>query len=119
MQYVWRHDSVENRRISSVEGRELTAPGSVRCLADSEQQLLVEVTMSGASPPHMHDHDSVGYVVSGRVLMRIDGDEHELLPGDGFHHPPGVVHEMEALEVSTVWLEIKSPPVRTWETPAR
>lgn len=115
MQYVWRHDSVENRWISSVEGQPLTAPGSVRCLAESEKQLLIEVTMSGASLPHVHDHDSVGYVVSGRVRMRIDGREHELLSGDGFYHPPGVVHEMEALEVPSVWLEIKSPPIRTWE----
>lgn len=116
MTSAWLRDEAETVVMSTVEGRSLGSPAEVRVLAESSIMLLTEVTMSSASPPHVHEHDSVGYVLSGRVRMCIGGEEHELGPGDGFHHPAGVEHEMVVLSCPTVWIEIKSPPVRTWLT---
>jgi quercetin dioxygenase-like cupin family protein len=106
----------EHHVITSVEGRPISVPTEVRVLAEGEDMIVLEVEMGegGSSPEHVHDHESVGYLVRGRARTVIDGVAHELAPGDGFLHPPGVRHSMHALAPGTVWLEIKSPPARTW-----
>ena len=113
---VIAHDAAERHDITTVEGEPLDPPATVRVLGDGQQMLLVEVVMpaGGSSPPHVHDHESVGYVVRGRVQTQIAGVGQELGPGDGFRHPPGVEHSMRALDDGATWLEVKSPPTRTW-----
>ena len=117
MNHVVRSDEAEVVTLDKVEGHQLDRPAKVRVLAEAESMLLLEVTMSGESPPHVHQHDSVGYVVSGRVRMRVAEETWELGAGDSFYHPPDVVHQMVALGGPAVWLEIKSPPARTWLPP--
>lgn len=106
----------ERRDITHVEGVELGSPATIRVLSEGPAMLLVEVTMppDGYSRPHTHEHESVGYLVSGRAQTVIEGVEYELAPGDGFRHPTGALHSMKALDQGAVWLEIKSPPERTW-----
>lgn len=113
---VVRNDDAERHQVRQVEGKELPSPAEVRVLAEGDRMIVLEVVMpaEGASPAHVHDHESVGYVVRGRVRMGLGDDVHDLDPGDGFRHPPGVEHSMAALEGDAVWLEIKSPPARTW-----
>lgn len=113
---VTRNVDAEAAEIGQVEGRSLRTPAAVRVLASTGRMLMLEVTMPAgeSSPPHVHDHESVGYVVRGRVRTVIGGTGYDLEPGDGFTHPPGVAHEMTAVGGSAVWLEIKSPPQRTW-----
>lgn len=110
------NDAAEHHQITHVEGVPLSNPVDVRVLAEGEDMILIEVTFPPGqySSPHTHDHESVGYLVSGSARTVIDGEEYILKPGDGFRHPPHVLHNMEALEDGAVWLEIKSPPVRTW-----
>ncbi len=65
-------------------------------------------------PEHAHkDHESICYLVSGRVRVVIEGESWIAEPGDVWVHPPGVKHYHEALEDS-VQIEIKSPPTKTW-----
>lgn len=111
------HEGCETITISEVEGQPLTAPAVVRVLGEGQDMLTLEVTMPAGqgSRPHQHDHESVGYVVRGRVRMRVGDETTELGPGDGFLHPAGVVHELTAIDGEAVWLEVKSPPTRTWE----
>lgn len=106
----------EHHRITHVEGVLLSGPVDVRVLSEGEDMILLEVTMppNAASNPHTHDHESVGYLVSGRAQTVVDGVTYNLEPGDGFRHPTGVVHHMRALGDGAVWLEVKSPPTRTW-----
>lgn len=106
----------ETHEIHTVEGDTLSSPAVVKILAEGESMILLEVYMpeGGESPPHTHDHESVGYVVSGQVTSIIDGVTHDMGPGDGFRHPPKIVHNMKAGSGGAVWLEIKSPPSRTW-----
>jgi quercetin dioxygenase-like cupin family protein len=113
---VVRNDVAERHDITQVEGVPLDVAVTVRVLSEGGEMLVLEVTMppGESSPPHVHDHDSVGYVVRGRASTVIDGITYELHAGDGFRHPPGIEHSMAALDEGAVWLEIKSPPTRTW-----
>ncbi len=77
------------------------SPSSMVVHLDLEQGYL--------QPGHVHpDHDSLGFVVSGRIRMVVDGVEATLEPGDAWHHPRGSFHITEALEASTA-LEIHVP----------
>lgn len=110
------NNDAELHSITHVEGVPLTSSVDVRVLSEGDDMILLEVTMPAgqASLPHTHNHESVGYLVSGRAQTVIDGTTYELAPGDGFRHPIGVVHNMRAMDEGAVWLEIKSPPSRTW-----
>lgn len=102
--------------VNQVEGHPMAHPAEARVLAHGDRMLVVEVVMPAGqgSPEHVHDHESVGYVVRGRVRSTIDGTTYDLGPGDGFRHPEGVVHDMAALGEEAVWVEVKSPPATTW-----
>jgi quercetin dioxygenase-like cupin family protein len=60
------------------------------------------------APRHVHTHESLVYVVKGKVKTVVGDDTHVLEPGDVCRHPAGVPHSVEALEES-VMVEIKSP----------
>lgn len=106
----------ETNFIERVEGVEMSTPVAVRVLAETDQLLLLETEMPAGvgSPLHVHEHQSVGYVVSGHVRLVVDGEVHELGPGDGFFHPIGAKHSMTAVGGDAVWVEVKHPPTRTW-----
>lgn len=97
-----------------VEDGELT----LKQLMVGEDILFVEAFKGKGmlDPMHTHvDHESVGYLLSGRLRLVIDGREFVAEPGDTWIHPRGVPHQSEALEDS-VQLEVKSPPRKTWRT---
>jgi quercetin dioxygenase-like cupin family protein len=56
----------------------------------------------------IHTHESVVYVVKGKVKSTVGEDEFIMGPGDVCRHPIGVLHGLEAIEDSVV-VEIKSP----------
>ena len=116
MRTVTPNAAGERVEVTSVEGRPLSSPAVVRVLGEGEHMITLEVTMPAneGSPPHVHDHESVGYVVRGHVRMTVDGETYDLEPGDGFLHPAGSEHSLQALDGGAVWLEVKTPPVRTW-----
>ena len=103
-------------RITEVEGRPLGSAVELRTLAATPRMVFVECrfTKGQASQPHQHpDHDSIVYVVRGKVKVAIAGEEFIAGPGDTWYNEPGVVHHIEALEDS-VSVEVKSPPVKAW-----
>jgi len=59
-------------------------------------------------PLHAHTHESVVYVVKGKVKSTVGSEEYILGPGDVCRHPKGVLHGIEAIEESVV-VEIKAP----------
>jgi quercetin dioxygenase-like cupin family protein len=61
-----------------------------------------------ASKLHAHAHESVLYVVSGKIRTTVGSESVVLGPGDVGRHPQGIPHSVEALE-ETVFVEIKSP----------
>ena len=96
--------------IKSVEGEATAGALFIRPLITGEEMSLMEIQLSAgaASRPHAHDHESLIYVVKGK-LKAVVGDMTSVLgPGDVCRHPRGVSHLLEALEDSTI-VEIKSP----------
>jgi quercetin dioxygenase-like cupin family protein len=95
----------------TVEGLPLVGgEGRFRLLetASSGLAYLIHYPAGVSSPPHAHDHDSIVYVLSGRLRGAVDGVEAVLEPGASVVHPRGVTHRVEAL-MDSMWVEFKSP----------
>jgi quercetin dioxygenase-like cupin family protein len=75
-----------------------------------EKTLLSEFKLDKGSavPLHRHAQEQTGFLVSGRILLVMAGDRHELEPGDSWAIPGGVEHGAEALEDSLL-VEVFSP----------
>lgn len=95
-----------------VEGLPFSGRVSLKAMLSGGQMVMIEMRYprGASSPEHSHDHESVCYVVSGRVRGVIDGAESILEAGDACLHPKGVPHSVEALEDALI-VEIKSPAV--------
>ena len=99
---ITRHDSVPYA---------LALPGiERRTLCHGERMLMTEFRLKGGSvlPAHAHPHEQTGYLVSGRLRLRIGAEERELAPGDSWSIPGGVEHQAAILE-DAVALEVFSP----------
>jgi quercetin dioxygenase-like cupin family protein len=82
----------------------------IKPLLRGEHMSLMEVHLQPgvASAIHAHAHESLLYVVRGKVKTVVGGETVVLGPGDVGCHPAAVPHSVEALE-ETVFVEIKSP----------
>lgn len=60
-------------------------------------------------PTHAHPHEQVGHVVSGRLRFRIDEEERELGPGDGYAIPGGTHHGCVAVGGEAVAVDSFTP----------
>lgn len=61
----------------------------------AEVTQFVGVVEPCRAPDHSHTYDEVGYIVEGRGIAHIDGEEIPLRPGSCFHLPPEQVHCIE------------------------
>jgi len=83
----------------------------IKAITGRAAQLCMIKLLPGQTSEHSHAEEQLGYILSGRVVMKIGHEEKELGPGDGYlvpthvHHAFSVVGE-EALE----YLEIFCPP---------
>lgn len=114
--YVGLNAQVPAERLASVEGRGESLDVSVKPLLVGEEGLLLEIVQAKGVlvPRHQHDdHESLIYLVRGRMRLVIDGTETLVGPGDAWIHPRGVPHHSEALE-ECVTIEVKTPPKKTW-----
>jgi quercetin dioxygenase-like cupin family protein len=106
-----RNADVKAMAVSAVEGKP-TYGGEllVKPLIKGDEMTFLEIRYAGGvgSPLHTHTHESIAYVVKGKVKSTVDGEEFIMGPGDVCRHPAGVLHGLEALEESLV-VEIKSP----------
>jgi quercetin dioxygenase-like cupin family protein len=82
-----------------------------RTLASGQSMMICEFTFEAnvEIPIHTHPHEQVGYIISGRVRMTIDGKSSELLPGDSYYAPSNVPHGAFTLE-PTVIVDTFNPP---------
>ncbi len=102
--------------ITAVEGVREQGHLVVKKLLVGEEILMLEVFRGKGliDPVHKHmDHESMGYLISGKLRLVIGGKEMIAGPGTAWVHPVGVDHFSEALE-ECHQLEIKSPPMKTW-----
>jgi len=87
-------------------------PGiSRRLLVHGPALMLVEFTFEGGRdlPIHTHPHEQVGYIVSGRVRLNMNGEIRDLGPGDSYHALPNVPHGAFICE-PTVVVDAFTPP---------
>jgi quercetin dioxygenase-like cupin family protein len=82
----------------------------VKPMLKGDEMTIMEIhyTPGVGAPLHVHTHESLVYVVKGKVKTVVGDEEFVLSPGDVCRHPAGVLHSVEALEESTM-VEIKSP----------
>ena len=52
------------------------------------------VEAGGAVHPHSHNTHEYYYILSGRGVMMIEGEEREVVPGDFIHIPPESEHSI-------------------------
>ena len=105
---------VDERRSSQLRyGR-----GSVERLVDADigavdVDLHVNRIRAGTAPGPYHLHttsENVYLVVAGDVVVRIDGEDHRLGPGDAAFIPPGIAHSATNVgSVDAELIEIYAP----------
>jgi mannose-6-phosphate isomerase-like protein (cupin superfamily) len=113
-----RNADIAAEAIKSLEGMPEGKGGhlSIKPLMVGQDMVFLEAHREKGliDPEHAHpDHESICYLVKGKVRVVIAGEEFIAEPGDTWIHPAGVPHFHEALEDS-VQIEIKSPPKKTW-----
>ncbi len=111
-------DDVPIERLAAVEGIKPKGRVEVRRIMVGSEILMLHVFREKGlvDPVHKHmDHETVAYLIKGRLRLVIGGKEFIAEPGTSWIHPRGVEHYSEALE-DCEQLEIKSPPRKTWVT---
>jgi quercetin dioxygenase-like cupin family protein len=95
----------------SSNGYRTVAPGiDLRVLCHGETTLLAEfhLTAGHELPSHHHVHEQTGYLVRGRILLRIGDENHEVGPGDSWCIAGGTAHGATILE-DAIAIEVFSP----------
>jgi len=97
--------------VKSVEGKAVYGGDlMVKPLIKGDEMTFLEIRYAAGvgAPLHTHTHESIAYVVKGKVKSTVGSEEFIMGPGDVCRHPTGVLHGLEAIEDSVV-VEIKSP----------
>jgi quercetin dioxygenase-like cupin family protein len=111
-------EAIAPERLASVEGVRPQGKVEVRRVMVGNEILMLHVLREKGliDPVHKHDdHETVAYLIKGRLRLVIGGEEFIAEAGTSWRHPRGVEHFSEALE-DCEQLEIKSPPRKTWTT---
>ena len=106
-----RNADVEAVAVSAVEGKPMYGGHMlVKPLIKGDEMTFLEIHYAAGvgAPLHSHTHESVAYVVKGKVKSTVGSEEFIMGPGDVCRHPKGVLHGLEAIEDSVV-VEVKSP----------
>lgn len=81
-----------------------------KTLVYGDKTLLTEYKMLKGKklPMHNHPYEQTGYVVSGHIILTIDGERYDMTPGDSWAIPGNIQHGAEIKEDS-VLIDIFSP----------
>ena len=99
--WVFHRDALPQEAAPGVVRRVLAFNGQLMCVENRFQQGAVGTL-------HSHPHTQITYVVSGRFSFTIDGESHEVGPGDTMLKTDGVLHGSTCLEEG-VLLDIVNP----------
>ena len=106
-----RNADVKAVAVRAVEGKPMYGGDMlVKPLMKGDEMTFLEIHYAAGvgAPLHAHTHESIAYVVKGKVKSTVGLEEFIMGPGDVCRHPKGVLHGLEAIEESVV-VEIKSP----------
>ena len=78
--------------VKSIEGKPMNGDLLVKPLIKGDEMTLLEIhyTPGVGAPLHIHDHESLAYVVKGKVKMTVGKEVYILGPGDVCRHPQGI-----------------------------
>jgi len=96
---------------AEVAGHVIQGEGGGELLVKGGQTMLVRLQLRAGfdQDGHRHDdHESIGYVLSGRVEMSIGDTTSNLTAGSTWYHPRGVHHTCKVLEDAEI-LEFHAP----------
>lgn len=96
---------------SSIEGYiEVLAGVERKTLVHGENTLLTEFKLQKGKllPMHKHPQEQTGYLVSGKIVLIVNGERHPMTPGDSWIIPGNVEHGAEIMEDS-IAVEVFSP----------
>jgi quercetin dioxygenase-like cupin family protein len=79
------------------------------CAADKMMMSYVELQPGSIVEEHSHPHEQVGYLLEGKAIFVIGGEEKLLKKGDMWRIPGGVKHRVRALEEPVKALDIFYP----------
>lgn len=81
-----------------------------KTLVFGKNSLLAEFQLEKGKqlPLHKHPQEQVGYLVSGHIILHIDCDNYDILPGDSWAILGDIEHSAEIIEES-IAIEIFSP----------
>ena len=90
--------------INTIKGIEL------KTLVYGEKTLMTEFRLKEGSilPRHSHPHEQTGYLVKGHIVLSIDEQKYDVMPGDSWCIAGGIEHDAEVMEDS-VAVEVFSP----------
>ena len=82
----------------------------MKTLCHGRRTLMTEFILERGRtlPVHSHPYEQTGYLVKGRIRLKIGDEEHDVEPGDSWCIPVDVEHGAQILEDS-VAVEVFSP----------
>jgi quercetin dioxygenase-like cupin family protein len=91
-------------RNADIMPKQIFEGASRKILARGGGLMLVEARFAAGKQvaEHAHPHEQASYVVSGRLVLTMAGQEDTLGPGDSFYAGPNVPHAVRFLEDSVV-----------------
>jgi quercetin dioxygenase-like cupin family protein len=100
-QFVRFEDVRSFELADGVTGRPLFGEGAMLNLIEFEPGAVV--------PLHSHPHEQLGVILSGSLIMVVDGESHELGPMDAIALPGGIEHSAVAGPEGAVMLDVFAP----------
>ncbi len=96
--------------LGQVPAAQITDGVTMRAIFGADAMLsLVELAPGAVVPLHSHPHEQLGYVMSGEIVMSIDGHDHRLGPGAAYAIPGGTEHAGTAGDEGCAVLDIFQP----------
>jgi quercetin dioxygenase-like cupin family protein len=96
--------------LARLDGFELTPGVRAKPLfGDGAMLNLLEFEPNATVAAHDHPHEQLGLVIEGTLVLRIDGIDHELGPGDAYQIPGGVEHAAWTSDVGCRVLDVFQP----------
>jgi quercetin dioxygenase-like cupin family protein len=76
---------------------------------------VVELDPDAVVAEHSHDNEQLGIVLSGSMVLRVDGEERELGPGDTYRISSNKPHDAVAGPGGAVVVDVFAPRRDDWD----
>lgn len=99
------------KKAGQLKFRKMIAGVDLGTMVYGEMTLMAQFKLKKGCdiPIHDHLHEQTGLLISGRIVIIVDGTEYDVSPGDSWCIGADVPHGARALEDS-VAVEVFSPP---------